>query len=118
MIVEYNRIHLRMNRSRKFNKKEAVRFLLVPGRDEHGNPTTTFKPVETRNRLSRKEREKIIGQFSDYQIEIDGKQVDESEIPSYVLEQIRGRADLIFNQKNPLPAGQQEEEDYMEEEME
>lgn len=27
--------------------------------------------------------------------------VNESDIPSYVLEQIKGRADLIFNQKNP-----------------
>lgn len=27
--------------------------------------------------------------------------VSEGEIPAFVLEQIKGRADLLFNQKNP-----------------
>jgi hypothetical protein len=32
----------------KFNKKEAVRFTLVPGFDENGKPITHFRPVETK----------------------------------------------------------------------
>lgn len=46
--------------SKRFNKKKSVRFVLVPGTDELGNPTTMFKPVETRTKLSKKEREKLI----------------------------------------------------------
>ena len=30
---------------KKFNKKESVRFTLVPGVDEHGNPTVLYKPI-------------------------------------------------------------------------
>jgi hypothetical protein len=34
-----------MHKNKKFNKKKAVRFVLVPGRDENGNPVNMFKPV-------------------------------------------------------------------------
>lgn len=29
----------------RFNKKEAVRFTLVPGFDENGKPITHYRPV-------------------------------------------------------------------------
>jgi precorrin-6B methylase 2 len=49
--------------------------------------------------LTTKERKKIIQNISDYdEITINGKVVDESEIPAYVLEQIRGRSDIVYNQ--------------------
>lgn len=34
-----------MGKHKKFNKKQAVKFELIPGKDENGNPTVMFKPV-------------------------------------------------------------------------
>lgn len=46
----------------------------------------------------------MISQFADIdQITINGKVVGEDEIPAYVLEQIKGRGDLVFNQINEMP---------------
>lgn len=46
----------------------------------------------------------MISQFADIdQITINGKVVGEDEIPAYVLEQIKGRGDLVFNQMNEMP---------------
>ena len=85
---------------KKFDKKGTVRFTLVPGKDENGNPVNLFKPVDTNTRVAPQNPDKLISTVSDYQIEFDGKPVDESEIPNFILEQIRGRADLVFNQKH------------------
>jgi len=45
---------------KKFNKKESVRFALVSGIDENGNPSNSFKPLDTRSKLSVDEKKKII----------------------------------------------------------
>ncbi len=46
----------------------------------------------------------MISQFAGIdQITINGKVVGEDEIPAYVLEQIKGRGDLVFNQMNEMP---------------
>ena len=41
---------------KKFNKKKSVRFALVPGVDENGNPANTFKPIETKSKLTSKQK--------------------------------------------------------------
>jgi hypothetical protein len=34
-----------MKKSKKFNKKQAIKFTLVNGKDENGNHITIFKPI-------------------------------------------------------------------------
>ena len=84
----------------KFDRKKAVRFSLVPGPEKDGKPTVMFKPVDTRkSKVNKKDKKKALSQLSDYdEITINGKAVEEDEIPAFVLEQIRGRKDLVFNQ--------------------
>mgnify|MGYP006897429747 CR=1 FL=1 len=96
----------------KFDRKKAVRFTLVPGPEINGKPSVLFKPVESKkSKLNRKEKKKMISQFSDYdEITINGKAVEEDEIPAYVLEQIRGRKDLLFNELNGNMGEEDEEE--------
>jgi hypothetical protein len=52
----------------KFDKKQAVRFTLIPGPEKDGKPSVLFKPVdaERKNRLSKKQRKNIITELSDY----------------------------------------------------
>lgn len=53
----------------------------------------------------------MISEFSDYdEITINGKAIDDDEIPAYVLEQIRGRKDLLFNELNGNMGDEDEEE--------
>ena len=87
---------------KKFNKKETVRFVLVAGVDENGKPDNKFKPIETYpNAPNSTQRQQIIEEMSEFEhIEINGRKFNESEIPSYILEQIKGRTDLIYNQKH------------------
>lgn len=45
----------------KFDKKQAVRFNLIPGPIKDGKPSVLFKPVEAqRTKLSKKQRKSII----------------------------------------------------------
>jgi hypothetical protein len=92
----------------KFDRKKAVRFHLVPGPEKDGKPTVLFRPAENkRSKVSRKEKKKVIAELADYdEIKINGRVVEEDEIPAYVLEQIRGRKDLVYNQMR----GEEEEE--------
>lgn len=102
---------------KKFNKKQTVRFVLVPGVDENGNPDNKFKPVETPHRGYIPGMERIVNEIAEFEeIEINGKVVSESEIPAYILDQIRGRADLIYNERENLDEEEMEED--MEEEWE
>lgn len=97
----------------RFDKKQAVRFTLLPGPEKDGKPSVLYKPVESRKtRLSKRERKVIISELADVEeVTINGRVVREDEIPAYVLEQIKGRGDLIFNQIHP---GAKEEEEEAE----
>ena len=45
------------NRKNRFNKKDAVRFFLLPGPEVDGKPTTIFRPADNHNsRLTPKQR--------------------------------------------------------------
>ena len=97
----------------KFDRKKAVRFSLVPGPEINGKPSVLFKPVESKNsKLNKKEKKKMVSELSDYdEITINGKAMEEDEIPAYVLEQIRGRKDLLFNEINGNMGDEEEEEE-------
>lgn len=97
---------------KNFDRKKAVRFHLVPGPEKDGKPTVLFKPAENKkSKLSKKERKQAISLLADYEeITINGKVVDEDELPAFVLEQIRGRNDLIFNQMHPQREEEEQEE--------
>ena len=89
-----------MGRKTWFNRKKAVRFTLVPGPEENGKPTVTYKAVDNTNSgLSRKEKRKLIQEVGGIEeVLVNGKPLEETEIPAFVLEQIRGRANLVFNE--------------------
>ena len=93
----------------KFDRKKSVRFSLVPGPEVNGHPTCLFNPVETmRNKVGKKDRKKIVSQIADYdEITINGRVIEDDEIPQCVLDQIRNRKDLLFNQMR----GEEEQEE-------
>jgi hypothetical protein len=52
---------------RKFDRKRAVRFTLVPGPERDGKPSVLFRPVDSKNsKLNKKEKKKMLSQFGDY----------------------------------------------------
>jgi hypothetical protein len=61
----------------KFDKKQAVRFNLLPGPEKDGKPTVLYKAVESKKtKLSKKERKYIISELADYdEITINGKKM-------------------------------------------
>lgn len=63
----------------KFDKKQAVRFTLLPGPEKDGKPTVLYKAVESKkSKLSKKQRKNIISELSDYdEITINGKKINE-----------------------------------------
>lgn len=63
----------------RFDKKQAVRFTLLPGPDKDGKPSVLYKPVESRKtRLSKKERKVIISELADVEeVTINGRVVRE-----------------------------------------
>jgi hypothetical protein len=51
----------------KFDRKKAVRFILVPGPIKDGKPTVLYKPAENvKTRVPKKERKNLISKISDY----------------------------------------------------
>jgi hypothetical protein len=95
----------------RFDKKQAVRFTLLPGPERDGKPSVLYKPVESRKtRLSKQERKVIITELVDVEeVTINGRKMREDEIPAFVLEQIKGRGDLLFNQIHPHKQEEEEE---------
>jgi hypothetical protein len=63
----------------RFDKKQAVRFTLLPGPEKDGKPSVLYTPVESKKtRLSKKERKVIISELADVEeVTINGRVVRE-----------------------------------------
>lgn len=63
----------------RFDKKQAVRFTLLPGPEKDGKPSVLYKPIESKKtRLSKKERKVIISELADVEeVTINGRVVRE-----------------------------------------
>ncbi len=56
-----------MGKNKHFNRKQTVRFTLVPGFDSNGKPAPLYKPIENRkSKLNEKQKNNIINQIGDY----------------------------------------------------
>lgn len=56
-----------MRKDKRFSRKDTVRFQLVPGVNNKGEPTVLYKPVENKaSKVSEEKTKKIISQISDY----------------------------------------------------